>query len=393
MAKHFPEHLMTSEPGSFARKTIVERKPQIIRRMIADNDYPPEIVRALDAFVEEIASQTIQGITEDTTHTATWNQELDKYAGKTWLQVPWYFAETFFYRRLLEIVRYFQPGPLYLQDPFEKQKQEQEESAVTQVATVWDQLAAADPTVRFEALLHSCLWGNRVDLSNYTLTVKAHGGLDAREHRHNILIDHTEKVITLLSRGAHRVDFINDNAGIDLLSDVVLADYLIQKGLSQRIVFHLKDRPFFVSDAMPKDLLTTIALLRHAQHPALEALGSRLAGFVESERFVLDADPFWTSPDAFHQMPAALRSDIEKADLVILKGDVNYRRMLDDRHWPFDARLEELGAYFPKPFVMMRTLKGEIMVGLGPGQAEALSASDPTWLINGKRGVIHLVTG
>ncbi len=31
------------------------------------------------------------------------------------------------------------------------------------------------------------------------------------------------------------------------------------------------------------------------------------------------------------------------------------------------------------------------MVGLKAGQAEALQAEDPAWLINGKRGVIQLV--
>ena len=118
--------------------STTRRKPQIISRVIADNDYSPEIVRALDAFVAEIASQTIGGLTEDTADVAAWNRELSKYSGKTWLEVPWYFAETFFYRKLLEIVRYFQPGHLYLQDPFEKQKQEQEDSAVSQVAIVWD---------------------------------------------------------------------------------------------------------------------------------------------------------------------------------------------------------------------------------------------------------------
>jgi len=39
-----PPPLMTSEPGSFARFTIVERKPRIIRQVIEDNDYPPHIV-------------------------------------------------------------------------------------------------------------------------------------------------------------------------------------------------------------------------------------------------------------------------------------------------------------------------------------------------------------
>jgi hypothetical protein len=53
--------------------------------------------------------------------------------------------------------------------------------------------------------------------------------------------------------------------------------------------------------------------------------------------------------------------------------------------------MDEVTAYFPAPFVALRTLKGEIMVGLAPGQAERLAAEDPAWLINGKRGVIHLV--
>ena len=48
--------------------------------------------------------------------------------------------------------------------------------------------------------------------------------------------------------------------------------------------------------------------------------------------------------------------------------------------------------YFPLPFLVLRTLKGEIMVGLEPGQAEALAAKDTTWLINGKRGIVQLVT-
>jgi hypothetical protein len=70
---------------------------------------------------------------------------------------------------------------------------------------------------------------------------------------------------------------------------------------------------------------------------------------------------------------------------------VNYRRLLDDAHWSRTARMEEIAAYFPAPFVTLRTLKGEIMVGLGSGQAEAIAAQDPTWLINGKRGIIQYV--
>ena len=76
-------------------------------------------------------------------------------------------------------------------------------------------------------------------------------------------------------------------------------------------------------------------------------------------------------------------------DPVVAKD--TYRRLLDDLHWPHTTRMEDVTGYFPAPFVALRTLKGEIMVGLAPGEAERLAADDPTWLINGKRGVIHLV--
>ena len=41
--------------------------------------------------------------------------------------------------------------------------------------------------------------------------------------------------------------------------------------------------------------------------------------------------PMWAQP-------ASLRSDLKQnSALVVVKGDANYRRMLGDRPWPFDA--------------------------------------------------------
>ena len=195
-----PPFLMTSDPGSFARATILERKPQIIRQVLADNTYPPEIVAALEDFRDEIASRTIQPLTESVPDVPDWNHELAQYSGKTWLEIPWYFAETYFYRRLLSAVRYFQPGEWQGVDPFQKQKQKQTEADVQRLASDWEELSALEPEMRFEALLHSSLWGNRADLSNFTVRVKARGGLATATERHLILINHTEQVRSLLAR-------------------------------------------------------------------------------------------------------------------------------------------------------------------------------------------------
>ena len=123
----------------------------------------------------------------------------------------------------------------------------------------------------------------------------------------------------------------------------------------------------------------------------LRALAGRLTDARAAGRLVLQTDPFWTTFRMFSDLPAGLAADLAQSDLVLVKGDVNYRRLLGDRHWPHTTRMEEVTAYFPAPFVALRTLKGEIMVGLAPGQAAQIAAEDPEWLINGKRGVIQMV--
>ena len=124
-------------------------------------------------------------------------------------------------------------------------------------------------------------------------------------------------------------------------------------------------------------------------HGAVRALGERLRSYIETGDLALEADPFWTSYLMFRDFPPSLRDTLARSDLVILKGDVNYRRLLDDRHWPHTTPLEQIAAYFPAPLLVLRTLKGEIQVGLEPGQAEALAAEDADWLINGQRGLVQ----
>ena len=387
----WPPPLMVWEPGSFARSTIVQRKPQIIAQVIADNGYPAKIVDALEVFRVEIATQPMQPLREQSPDTAPWNRELARWNGASWMEARWYFAETFFYRKMLEAVGYFQPGRWQEHDPFGRQKRRQEAAAVAQMEAIWTQLASLTPDLRFEALLHSSLWGNRADLSNLTITHQAQAGLATRGERHLLLIDDTAAIHHRLAGGVQRVDFICDNVGLDSLFDLALADFLLAEGWAQQVVLHLKDRPFFVSDASPSDIAITIESMARSKNEDLRGLAARLTDVLADSRLALQTAPFWASFQMFREFPTALAADLARAQLVIVKGDVNYRRLLDDSHWPHAARLDEMTGYFPAPYATLRTLKGEIMVGLAPGQAAQIAAEDPEWLINGKRGVIQLV--
>lgn len=384
-----PPPLMTSEPGSFAEATIIRRKPQIIEDVLRDNDYPPEIVDALRALSEEVLTGEIQPLAEPAPDRAEWDAQWCRYAGLTWRNVPWYFAEAFFYRRLLEAVRYFQPGIWQGHDPFAAQKRRQIEGpggAVTLAAELIP-LLPKDPAEAARALIYASLWGNRVDLSNRE--VLAGAALEAG-HPEDVLIDDSAEIVDWMRREPHdRIDFINDNAGPEAAFDLLLADLILEQGWAQRVRMHLKAYPFFVSDAMVKDVRELITRLEGATQTRDAA--DRLAGWLESGILELRDHPFWTSAYTFDEMPADLRRELGAADLVILKGDANYRRLLGDRHWPFTASLEEITAYFPAPYAVLRTLKAEILVGLSESQVQLLRSAEADWLINGRRGVIQLV--
>jgi hypothetical protein len=123
----------------------------------------------------------------------------------------------------------------------------------------------------------------------------------------------------------------------------------------------------------------------------VQDLGKRLKQHVRVERLQLVEDFFWTSPLAFWEMPATLRTELSYADLLISKGDANYRRLLGDRHWPFITPAEDVLRYVPAPLVALRVCKSEVIVGLRPGQPEELDQVDPDWKINGEWGMIQFV--
>jgi len=82
-------------------------------------------------------------------------------------------------------------------------------------------------------------------------------------------------------------------------------------------------------------------------------------------------------------------SDLEEAALVILKGDLNYRKLLADRTWDATTPFEQSASFVGTSFVAFRTLKANLVSGLAPGVAERASSADADWLVAGKYGVIQ----
>lgn len=90
-------------------------------------------------------------------------------------------------------------------------------------------------------------------------------------------------------------------------------------------------------------------------------------------------------------MPADLRADFASADLTVMKGDLNYRRLVGDRLWPPTTPFTEVTSYFPGPVAALRTLKSDVITGLTPRTESALvTAEGQTWRTSGTRALIQV---
>jgi uncharacterized protein with ATP-grasp and redox domains len=385
-----PHPIMTSVPGTFPHQTVRVRIPGIIDRVLRHNDYPAGIREDALALRREITDeQPMAGPSPDWRDYAEWQATWAPHAGRTWYEVPWFFAETYFYRRLLDAVHYFEPGPWQGVDPYHAQKREElvgEDGALARFAAALDRLPA-DVEGRLRDLLLFTLWGNRADLSFETMAQTAYASLEGGQ-ADGLLIDHREQVWARWKAGVEQIDLVADNAGLELLFDLALADFLLDAGLARRVRFHLKSQPFFVSDTMIPDVHDALAHM--AGRPALGDMVRRLRYALAGGRFVLTTDPFWVTARTFEEMPARIRDDLRQAELVLFKGDANHRRLLGDRAWPHTASLAAVTAHLPFAFLTIRAIKAPLAVDLTDELARDLGAKDPDWMFGGQYGVIQL---
>jgi hypothetical protein len=154
------------------------------------------------------------------------------------------------------------------------------------------------------------------------------------------------------------------------------------------VLFHTKAHPFFVSDTTVPDLQMFLHQLA-ARGGEARALGARLQAAFEHKQWRWLPDYFWSSAHFLSEMPPRLRRALAGARLIILKGDLNYRRAVFDALWETTTPFAEVLDYLSVPVLALRTLKSDTIIGLRPGQADSLDHIDAAWRSNGRRGLIQ----
>lgn len=457
------------DKSSFAYTTVVERWPVIITdlishvhnqvhnlTMVANNGSTD---RTIQLKIEEgkkiIAKanhlkyrmgrdQELEKIPEDgEIYVHEYNSELEKLAqiGKnTWFTAPWLYAECYLYRLFRS---YFKQTTYWVDfDPFDSKKEETFRSSVTaihQIATTMHELETEkdklidDPdklSVLFKEMVQMCLWGNATDLSLLTHLTPSDiehlqtVGREAQQARKEfILKDDQEaaweyiKNLKSQARTVATCDFILDNAGFELFTDLVFADFLVTyTPYFSKAVFHPKLIPWFVSDVTPTDFRkameslslptffdTTLGNTPESAHHLSEMV-KRWQRYLEQGIFCLSTEvgdghekaQFWTGPWPYWYMEDKandLWRLLTESSLVIFKGDLNYRKLTGDVKWPvttpFATALGPIAGSFP--LLSLRTNKADVVVGISHDIADKLDEKDKGWRVNGKYALVSFL--
>ncbi|MCY4144886.1 MAG: ARMT1-like domain-containing protein [Chloroflexi bacterium] len=382
-----PPPIRTDRSNSFANNTMRARLPAIIAETLALNsDYDASIRTRLEKLRDGIASGApIPPLPKSEPDHHEWLRALDKQREivqrqPSWHNAEWFFAETYAYRWILEATRWQETG----RDPFAPKKHEELQSgALWRLVERAMQPAEtlADALSRGLAL---DLWANRIDLS-YAASMQH--GTDTSST--DLLVDDCEAAIAhVLGEPDGVIYLVADNAGSELAMDLALVDLLLRLA-GIRVLVCLKAAPTFVSDATPSDVRLMLAEMQQRGDKAA-ALAKRLCAAWSAERLRFLPHTFWNSSHFLWDMPASLHEALNKARLVIIKGDANYRRAVGDCLWDAQTTFAAALSYLDAPTLCLRTLKSDPLVGLPSADlAKELCASDPEWRVNGKRGLIQ----
>jgi hypothetical protein len=398
-----PPYISTGDPGSFARKTLQNRKPAIIDKVINANDFNQKQREALLTLKEDLMHGVITDPfdvspfkfnTMEPESVYMWKKEVSRYTGRSWLDAPFYFAEALLYLRILLDIGYFDPqSSYYLKDPYAgfKERELFSQNGGLEIGRTLVKMIEKirEPTQKIITIFYNSLWGNRVDLSLFSIAERSRGRV-LTEGEENLLIDHSAELGKLIER-AKRIDFILDNTGQELVSDLIAVWYLLSSAPGREVHLHAKKYPFYVSDAMKGDIELTVGALIDDPYEKLSRVGHDLHSLHRTKKLLLHDHFFWNGPLHYIDFPAEIIEDLSHSDVVLLKGDINYRRVVSDRKWKTSDNLQTIASYFPATFGLLRTMKSECVVDIDTGKATDLFREDPQWMVNGERGIIRVV--
>lgn len=399
--KEKEKYFSAAEKGSFAEFTVEKRFPKIFKEVCSEE---------YDSFIENhkvgdenILHSNIPGVDELKKSISSYKD----YTIKDFFEkAPFFLVEFYFYHLLLSLRNYDKLKFDFFAAKKDADWKDKTEDFSSKLSVLFDDFEKFNK-IKFskkekqefnerknehiKSILYYSLTSNTGDLSQLH---------EIRSESVKCLCNETEicKNYLDVAKPYSRFDIICDNSGAELFSDIYLAVFFLVYGLAKKVVLHLKPCPFFVSDATIDDFSKLVSALTK------NGKNTELLDFISKKKIEAWTNDFWVEPYYFDKMSGDLKNHFDKSDFVIIKGDLNYRRLVGDfnTHCANKKKssikkvetLKKRCLFKNKlkkniPLVAPRVLKSDVFVGIDTVFEAIGRNSDSQFKTDGKWGVIQ----
>ncbi|MGL1889431.1 MAG: damage-control phosphatase ARMT1 family protein [Reichenbachiella sp.] len=346
--------------GSFADMTFKIRYPKILQDVVDSSLFEESINQRLLQLKNGLQSSIVSTLIG--TNNTLWQEFYSKYEGKRIIDTPFFFAEVYFFALIRDITGYAKNTL----DPFSKIK----ETDLNKSQAFINETLLLSNNWQTSEFIRFALEGNKSDLSQLK---------DGSVLKLQLLIDHTAQLIAAISK-ADAVHIIQDNAGVELFSDLLLANHIVSN-YRCKIILHIKTSPIFVSDTIQEDIDQLLSTVNDSKSKEL------ILDNIKNKRIEIKTNPFWVAPKHFTTWQGELA--LGEHDIIISKGDANYRRFFEDRQFSPSTTSQALTSYLTHSTFCIRTLKSEIQTNIPPSELIKLNQTHGNWMTNGEFAVIQ----
>lgn len=430
---------ITFENDNFARETIKYRFKDIISSLNAEIDLHPELKDKKINYSDILLHKTKDTIDpacgdlklsdNDQAQIEKWTNNLNYDSiGSFFYKGPFIDVEHYFYFAILDHIK--KTGldkELKWNDPYASKK----ELSITKDYTN-DNTRLAKGKIynskikitlnlgyqilqkekNLKALLKANLSSNSTDLSQ--MFWSEFRDVKAVTNDSQNFEDYTDNIIKK-NTTLENTNILVDNYGHEFLCDLILGIYLINFNISQKVTYHVNKLPIFVSDIIEKDFNKIITQLKAlcenktAEEKKEFEVINKIEELYKEGRIIIKPNFFWNMPTTYSSLfkkdAPEYHKELQKIftggesqkELLIIKGDLNYRRTVGDIIISPSEKINKYIKYISCPTLIIRSFKSNVVL-LGKDNKEDIFKTNfdydyggIDWKTEGRAGIIQFV--
>jgi hypothetical protein len=202
------------------------------------------------------------------------------------------------------------------------------------------------------------------------------------------------------------INYLVDNSSVEFFSDLTFAFVVLKMANVKEVNFHVNKLPIFVSDVIEDDYNHIMETIRHCikqlqvsndKKEEYNTSLKKIKELVKTKRINIKPDFIWNMPTEYQTL-ANEGNDIfrQQNAVLIIKGDLNYRRLAGDKMWSYKKRLSRITRNFLEcPTLVIRSFKSDIVLDYSFNQLKKKNNknnnNDRYWRENGEYGVIRFL--